>query len=105
MVYRTLRGEEIDTDALPPEHRTVLSEVEVRYKRGEDYPDFFNLVNSQETLRRIGTQPDGQGEYWITPEVADLPIYKILQDLADRAGIKQGYMRPNKTDIVIDTIF
>ena len=97
MVYRTLRGEEIDTDALPPEHRTVLGEVEVRYERGEDYPDLFNLVNSEETLKRIGTQPDRQGRYWITPEVADLPVYKILQDLADRLGEKQGYLRPDGT--------
>ncbi|BDG60945.1 helix-turn-helix domain-containing protein [Caldinitratiruptor microaerophilus] len=85
--YTTLTGAVIDLGNLTPEQRQFFVRCLEAYRQEISWPDFINLVRGRENplLRETGA---------ITKEVTEHPLYKVLSDLEERLGVRQGWTRP-----------
>ena len=85
--YLTLTGEEIDLSDLSVEQKLYIGEIIKEYRSvSASYPNFFNLIHKQGSVAMSGKD-------WIDSDVLDTPLYKVCQDLSDRLGIAQGFLK------------
>lgn len=95
-IYTTLLGERVEIGELSPEQKELLRKAFENFKKKENYCEFVNLVNSQDAVRIFGGALHN-GQYWINEEVINSALSKVLEDLANRLAIEQGFARESDT--------
>ena len=83
-IYRLLSGEEIDLSGLSAGDRDFLSELARQADAGADY---FDLL-----LRVKGPGARLLQDGMITRDVIHNVAYRAAHDIADRVGVRQGYL-------------
>jgi hypothetical protein len=82
--YELLTGEVLNIFGLADAERAFLKRLSDEADRGADYFDLLRLVKGPEALPLRGGP--------ITPAIAASVLYRAAHDIADRVGIKQGYL-------------
>jgi len=96
MRYRLLDGEMIDLGKLPKEDLAFLLDLQQRAMEDEDYFEIERAVC-------------GPGAYplkrslRVTSTVRRTPLFRAAEDVAYRAGIRQGVIAPNEDDELMPT--
>ncbi len=86
--YTTIASEVISTTDFTREEREFLEDAVAAWMRNEAYTKFFNRVHvSGSAMLQHGS--------WITPKIAETPLYRICMDLVNRLGVKQGFLKPS----------
>ncbi|MBZ0273225.1 helix-turn-helix domain-containing protein [bacterium] len=88
MKYKLLNGELLDMSDLPPEDMGFLFDLMRSSADGEDYRALAYRVSTS------GAYPL-KGSPRVTTEVHNTILYRVAEDIADRAAIRQGAMRPD----------
>jgi len=94
--YRLLDGEMIDIVKLPREDLAFLLDLQ---RRGVDDEDYFDLERS---VCGPGAYPLKGGRR-VTREVHRTPLFRVAEDIAYRAGMRQGVIAPNDDDEMVPT--
>ena len=82
--YELLNGEVLRLSGFVDSEREFLKRLSDDASRGADYFELLRRVKGPEALpRREGP---------ITPAIAASVLYRVAHDVADRVGIKQGYL-------------
>jgi excisionase family DNA binding protein len=79
-----LTGEELSLSKLTEAERGYLGELSGAAANGTDYFDLLRRVKGPKALPLRGGP--------ITPAIAASVLYRAAHDIADRVGIKQGYL-------------
>lgn len=82
--YELLSGEVLSLSGLADAAREFLNELSEDAARGVDYFDLLRRVKGPQALPLRGGP--------ITPAIAASALYRVAHDIADRIGIKQGYL-------------
>jgi hypothetical protein len=82
--HKLLTGETLNLSKLTEEERAFLRRLAKDAKGGADYFDLLRRVKGPKALPLRGGP--------ITPAIAASVLYRAAHDLADRAGIEQGYL-------------
>lgn len=94
MTYRLLDGETVSLAALPKHDLAFLLDFQ---RRAMDDEDYFDLERAY----------CGRGAYplkdspRVTRDVHRRPVFKVAEDIAYRAGIRQGVIAPNEDDELV----
>lgn len=94
--YRLLDGEEVDLGPLPKGDLTFLLDLQRRAMEDEDYFDLERAVCGP------GAYPL-KGVPRVTSAVHRTRLFRVSEDIAYRAGIRQGVIAPNKADELVPT--
>ena len=89
--YRLLGGDIVDLDVLPKKDLSFLLEFQRRAMEDQDY---FSL---ELEVCGPGAYPL-KGSPRVTREVHRSPLFRVAEDIADRAGISQGALAPDEGD-------
>jgi hypothetical protein len=92
--HELLDGEMVDTSGFSDAEHRFLKKLSDDGRRGAGYFDLFRRVKGPRAL------PLGGGR--LTPEIARSPFYRVAHDIADRVGIKQGYLLPPDVERPVD---
>ena len=82
--YRTLKNEVYNLDSLSEKEKKIYQEVHSYLEKNPDWTEFSTYWKD----KLLEEFKDKRVE-----EIANLPIFRICQDLSSRLGIKQGYIR------------
>lgn len=82
--YKLLTGETLSLGKVTEEERAFLRRLAKDAKGGADYFDLLRRVKGPKALPLRGGP--------ITPAIAASAFYRAAHDIADRAGIEQGYL-------------
>lgn len=96
MKYQLLNGETLDLSALPKEDLEFLLALMRRAMEDEDY---FSL---ERTVCGPGAYPL-KGSARVTREIHNSPLFRVAEDIVDRAGIRQGVLAPDAGDERVPT--
>lgn len=96
MKYQLLDGETLDLSALPRDDLEFLLALMRRAMEDEDY---FSL---ERAVCGPGAYPL-KGSARVTREIHDSPLFRAAEDIADRAGIRQGALAPDPGDERVPT--
>jgi hypothetical protein len=88
--HELLTGEVISVAGLDERDRAFLKRLSTDAEGGADYFELLKRVKGPDALPLRGRA--------ITPTVARSPLYRVAHDIADRVGIKQGYLLPPTAD-------
>jgi len=80
--YRTLKDEVYNLDSLSEKEKKIYQEVHSYLKKNPNWTEFSTYWKD----KLLEEFKDKRVE-----EIANLPIFRICQDLSSRLGIKQGY--------------
>lgn len=94
--YRLLNGDLIDLRGLSKQDLVFLLDLQRRALADENY---FELELS---VCGKGAYPL-KGSLRVTLEIHDTPLFRVAEDVADIAGIRQGYLAPEKGDPTVRT--
>jgi excisionase family DNA binding protein len=89
--YQLLNGEGFDLSGLPREDMEFLFALMRRAMEDEDY---FSL---ERAVCGSGAYPL-KGGARVTREIHDSLLFQVAEDIADRAGIRQGILAPDPGD-------
>lgn len=90
--YELLSGERISTGWLNENDKKWLKQLK---KDVEDDADYFILLRF---IRGVGAYPL-KGSHRLTPEVAQSALFRVAQDIVERAGIRQGFALPPNVEL------
>lgn len=96
MKYELLNGETLDLSSLPKQDVEFLLDLMQRAMSDEDYFDLERRVCGK------GAYPL-KGNPRVTREVHDSPIFRAVEDIVDRVGIRQGVLAPDPGDERVPT--
>ena len=96
MKYQLLNSEMLDLGALPRQDMEFLLGL---MKRAMDDEDYFALERS---VCGPGTYPL-KGSARVTREIHETPLFRVAEDVVDRAGIRQGVLAPDPADERVPT--
>jgi hypothetical protein len=88
--YELLTGETIGVAEFDKREEEFIRNLSTDAEKGAEYFDLLKRVKGREALPLRGGQ--------ITPAIARSPLYRVAHDIADRAGVAQGYLLPPKAD-------
>lgn len=92
-IYTTLDGEKLDLSKLTKEEKQTLKKAIDFYNKGVNYLAFLGW------MRNIVCPMLFQDKRWIiNGKIEQSALYKIVNDLSKRLGIRQGYL--NKCEVV-----
>jgi excisionase family DNA binding protein len=91
MKHQLLNGESLDLSVLPRDDMEFLFALMQRAMEDQDY---FSLERS---VCGPGAYPL-KGHARVTREIHDSPLFLVAEDIADRAGIRQGILAPDPGD-------
>lgn len=94
--YQLLGGDLLDLSALPKKDLEFLLTLMRRAMEDEDY---FSL---ERAVCGPGAYPL-KGSARVTREVHDSPLFRVAEDIVDRAGIRQGVLAPDPDDERVPT--
>lgn len=98
--YTTLQDEKLDLKKLNKRQRQLLRKFYELYQENCDYVDFVTRAGSNDSQKAIDASVCdncGNGDhYWIDQKASKEIIYRLLNDLADRLAIKQGFLRKGR---------
>lgn len=96
MTYRLLDGEVLDLCKLPKDDLSFLLNLQRRAMEDEDYFELERAVCGP------GAYPL-KGSPRVTSAVHRSPLFRVAEDVAYRAGIRQGVIAPNEEDELVPT--
>jgi excisionase family DNA binding protein len=96
MKYRLLNRETVDLGKLPREDLAFLLDLQRRAIEDEDYFAIERAVCGP------GAYPL-KGSARVTREIHCTPLFLVAEDVAYRAGIRQGVIAPNDDDEMVPT--
>jgi len=82
--YELLSGERLDLSQVTESDWTYLQELSTDAREGADYFDLLRRVKGPESPLLDGGR--------ITKALVRSAVYRVAHDIADRVGIKQGYL-------------
>jgi excisionase family DNA binding protein len=85
--YELLNGERISIGWLSERDMTFLEGLKVAWQQGDDYFELLRAVRGKNAYTFKGAKK-------LTPEVAQSVLFRVAQDIVERAGIKQGVALP-----------
>jgi len=90
--YITLEGDVLDLTSLSEAEQAFLQRCYAEYRGGLAWTPFNRLIEGAQNplMRSTGG--------WVTAAAWEHPLYRVLQDLADRVGIARGEFRPRADD-------
>lgn len=91
MTYKLLNGELIDLGKRPREDLAFLLELQRRAMEDEDYFDLERAVCAP------GAYPL-KGSSRVSSAIHRTPLFRVAEDIVDRAGIRQGVLAPSADD-------
>lgn len=94
LTYRLLDGEVVDLRALPREDMAFLLDLQRRAMEDADYFDIERAVCGQGAYALKGSPR-------VTRELHATPLFRVAEDIAYRAGIRQGVIAPNEDDEMV----
>lgn len=95
-VHRSLSGEVFDLGQLSAEQREAYREAKAFYDTNPEWTEFSNFWRQKARKLFAAEAPVA---------MVKEPLYRILQDLDSRLGIRQGYARePDYRDLLEDII-
>jgi hypothetical protein len=96
MRYELLNGDEVDLAGLSREDTEFLLDLMRRAMGDEDY---FSL---ERAVCGSGAYPLKRSAR-VTPEIHASPLFRVAEDVVDRAGIRQGRLAPDPGDARVPT--
>lgn len=93
MDYQLLKGENVDLDRLSKADLAFLVHLSQRAIADEDFGVLVLAVKGRGAYPR-------RGRRWVSLRLQEADIYRVAEDIVDRAGIRQGMIAPDADDTV-----